>query len=277
MLSPTVVVVLAALLLGETIAFWLGRRLKVDVDRSVVTIVVASAISARVAFVWKWHVAYLAAPLSILDIRDGGWSLATGLAVGCGVTLWIGLHNATLRKPLAAAMLAGVSVLGVGSFVIDRLDSAKLAYGKLPELPLTSLQGKAVVLSSFAGRPTVLNLWASWCPPCRHEMPMLRAAQANHPDINFVFVNQGESAPQVRRYLAEQDLALSNLLLDPQRQAATALGQIAFPTTYLFDAAGRLTDVRVGELSAGTLAERLARLTARDGKPSTGQVIQPHS
>src|SRR5262249_45340807 len=126
-------------------------------------------------------------------------------------------------------------------------------------------------------RPTVLNLWASWCPPCRHEMPMLRAAQANHPDINFVFVNQGESAQQVRRYLAEQDLTMSNLLLDPQSRTAAALGQIAFPTTYLFDAAGRLIDVRVGELSAGTLAERLARLTAQDGKPTAGQVSRPHS
>ncbi|WER49927.1 TlpA disulfide reductase family protein [Cupriavidus sp. WKF15] len=276
MLSPTAIVVLAALLLGETIAFWLGRRSKVDIDKSVITIVVAGAISARLAFVWKWHTAYLAAPLSILDIRDGGWSLTAGLVVGCVLVLWIGLRNATLRKPLAAAMLASFSVLGIGSVVVDRLDSAKLAQGRLPELPLASLQGEAVVLSSFAGRPTVLNLWASWCPPCRQEMPMLRAAQANHSDINFVFVNQGETAHQVRRYLTEQHLTMSNLLLDPQSHTAAALGQIAFPTTYLFDATGRLIDVRVGELSAGTLAERLARLIAQDGKASAGQASRTH-
>ncbi|MGO4660136.1 TlpA family protein disulfide reductase [Ensifer sp. 2YAB10] len=183
MLSPTVVVVLAAVLLGETLALWLGRRAKVDVDRSVVAIVLAGALIARLAFVWQWRTAYLAAP----------------------------------------------------------------------------------------GRPTVLNLWASWCPPCRREMPILREAQANYPDINFVFVNQGESAQQVHRYLEEQDLTLSNLLLDPQGQTAASLGQVAFPTTYLFNAAGRLIDVRVGELTAATLAERLARLTALEGSKKAGK------
>lgn len=95
-------------------------------------------------------------------------------------------------------------------------------------------------------------------------MPILRAAQANHPDINFVFVNQGENAQQVRRYLSEHGLALSNSLLDPQGHTAASLEQVAFPTTYLFNAAGRLIDVRIGELSAATLAERLARLTAAE-------------
>ncbi|MGT2431923.1 redoxin family protein [Cupriavidus basilensis] len=273
MLSPTVVVVLAAVLLGETIALWLGRRAKVDVDRSVVAIVLAGALSARLAFVWQWRTAYLAAPLSILDIRDGGWNPVAGLGVGCGLALWFGLRDAALRKPLAVAMLASLSVFGVGSLFVHRLDSAKLAEGGLPEYPLTSLQGEAVVLAHFAGRPTVLNLWASWCPPCRREMPILREAQANRPDINFVFVNQGESAQQVRRYLEEQDIALSNLLLDPQGHTAASLGQVAFPTTYLFNAAGQLIDVRVGELSAATLAERLARLTAPEGSKKAGKPI----
>ncbi|MDW3688613.1 hypothetical protein RA280_44250 [Cupriavidus sp. CV2] len=53
MLSPTVIVVLAAVLLGETIALWLGRRAKVDIDKSVVSIVLAGALSARLAFVWQ--------------------------------------------------------------------------------------------------------------------------------------------------------------------------------------------------------------------------------
>ncbi|MGT2434167.1 TlpA family protein disulfide reductase (plasmid) [Cupriavidus basilensis] len=224
----------------------------------------AGALSARLAFVRQWRTAYLAAPLSILDIRDGGWNPVAGLGVGCGLALWFGLRDAALRKPLAVAMLASLSVFGVGSLFVHSLDSAKLAEGGLPEYPLTSLQGEAVVLAHFAGRPTVLNLWASWCPPCRREMPILRDAQANRPDINFVFVNQGESAQQVRRYVEEQDIALSNLLLDPQGHTAASLGQVAFPTTYLFNAAGQLIDVRVGEC---------VRLTASEGSKKAGRPL----
>jgi thiol-disulfide isomerase/thioredoxin len=130
----------------------------------------------------------------------------------------------------------------------------------LPPLALSSLDGRPVTLADFAGKPTVVNLWATWCPPCRREMPALQQAQAANPDVNFVFVNQGEEAGVIAAFLGQEGLALRNVLVDPQSSTGAALGQSGLPTTLFFDASGRLAGIRVGELSQATLDQRLAEL-----------------
>lgn len=103
----------------------------------------------------------------------------------------------------------------------------------------------------------MVNLWATWCPPCVREMPVLQKAQADHPGVNFVFVNQGESADKVAAWLVARKLSLRNVLLDGQGQIGAAFKQRALPTTLFFNAKGQLVSMRVGELSAATLTERL--------------------
>jgi thiol-disulfide isomerase/thioredoxin len=63
----------------------------------------------------------------------------------------------------------------------------------------------------LAGRPAVLNLWATWCGPCRVEMPVLATAQRDSRDVAFIFVNQGEAPETVRAWLAREGLALENV------------------------------------------------------------------
>lgn len=111
----------------------------------------------------------------------------------------------------------------------------------------------------------VVNLWATWCAPCRREMPVLQQAQAARPEVHFVFLNQGESAERVLAFLGSQQLPLRNVLLDAHGQAGAQLGHRALPTTLFYDASGRLVDTRVGELSHATLAQRLE---AMDPLPS---------
>ena len=130
----------------------------------------------------------------------------------------------------------------------------------LPALELTSLEGRPVNMAAFKGKPTVVNLWATWCPPCVREMPVLQQAQRERPGVEFVFLNQGESAEQVSTWLQARHLPLRNVLLDATRQAGAAFKQRALPTTLFFDANGRLVSTRVGELSAATLSERLQAL-----------------
>jgi len=108
----------------------------------------------------------------------------------------------------------------------------------------------------------VVNLWASWCPPCRKEMPVLRDAQARHKDVVFVFVDQGEDDNTARSYLAGQQLALRNVVLDPQRQLASQVDSQVLPTTLFFDEEGMLVNRRIGELSTVTLAQRMESLRA---------------
>lgn len=91
-------------------------------------------------------------------------------------------------------------------------------------------------------------------------MPVLQRAQAEHPGVHFVFVNQGESADKVGGWLRARGFLMHNVLLDGTGQAGAAFKQRALPTTLFFDARGRLVSMRVGELSAATLTERLQAL-----------------
>jgi hypothetical protein len=102
-------------------------------------------------------------------------------------------------------------------------------------------------------------------------MPVLHQAQANNPAVNFVFINQGESAQRVGGWLEARKLSLRNVLLDSNGQALAALNQRGLPTTLFFDAKGRLVSARTGELSEATLAEQLRLLVV---PPLAGQAQQ---
>ena len=89
------------------------------------------------------------------------------------------------------------------------------------------------------------------------EMPLLQQAQRDHPGVNFVFLNQGESAERVNQYLARHGLALRNVLLDPKGEMGAKFGQNAFPTTYTGFRAGAACAIeRTGRLHGSTADER---------------------
>jgi thiol-disulfide isomerase/thioredoxin len=112
-------------------------------------------------------------------------------------------------------------------------------------------------MSDFSGRPLVVNLWASWCAPCRRELPVLRDAQLAEREVVFVFADQGEPAATVRAYLAHQQLSLRNALMDPLGSLAVHAGTSAVPTTLFFDEHGVLVKAHTGELSAMVLRRYL--------------------
>lgn len=133
----------------------------------------------------------------------------------------------------------------------------------LSEMQATMLSGESTNLAALAdGKPMVVNLWASWCPPCRHEMPMLAAAQQRETGVSFVFANQGENATTVQRYLSAGQLDLANVMLDRDTRLGTVAGSMALPITLFYDANGRLIDTHLGELSAAALAKKLNPLHA---------------
>lgn len=232
----------------------LARRAGVAVEPALWRAVLLGVVVARLAFVYEYRTLYFASPLAILDIRDGGWNPALGL-----VAAWLyGLHRErqlpALRWPLRGALLAGTLLYAGGSAWLSLHGPAR---EPLPALSFTSLEGENVLLTRFVGRPVVVNLWATWCPPCVREMPVLQQAQATRPDVHFVFLNQGEDAAAVQRWLKQRGLVLRNVLVDERRQASAAFQQQGYPTTLFFDAQGRLVGRRIGELSAATLDEKL--------------------
>lgn len=243
------------------LAGYVGRRLAgaqaADVERHLLRSVLAGLVAARLAFVVQFHDAYLKAPLSMLDIRDGGWHARVGVGAALAYVGVQFMRRRELRKPLLGAF-ATAGVLWAAAAVAFSVGTREAV--RMPELALPATDGTTIRLSSFEGRPTVVNLWATWCPPCQREMPVLQRAQALRPDVHFVFLNQGESSQQVSAWLARSGLPLQNVLLDARGEAGTALGHRALPTTLFFDASGRLTHTRVGELSEASLAERLSDL-----------------
>ncbi len=173
----------------------------------------------------------------------------------------IPLHARHLRLRLLAPFLALVLALLGG----PGLAAGTSSESALPRVPLVTLEGAPVDLPTFAkGQPTVVNLWATWCPPCREEMPMLALAQERETAVRFVFANQGESAAVVRRYLYEEILALDNVLLDAASALRPAVGARGLPTTLFYDAEGRLVARHVGAISKAALASKLKLLRLGD-------------
>jgi thiol-disulfide isomerase/thioredoxin len=110
----------------------------------------------------------------------------------------------------------------------------------------------------------VVNLWATWCGPCRAEMPVLAQAQADYPGVRLVFVNQGEALRTVDDYLASHDLHITNSLLDPTHAVAAAVGAVGFPTTLFYDAHGRLLAAHLGPFSRATFRQAVAKFYPAD-------------
>jgi thiol-disulfide isomerase/thioredoxin len=139
----------------------------------------------------------------------------------------------------------------------------------LSEVKVTRLSGESTNLAALAGsKPMVVNLWASWCPPCRREMPVLAAAQKHESGISFVFANQGESGAAVLSYLSASQLDLANVVLDPDTRVGFLAGSSALPITLFYDAGGKLIGAHLGALTLDSLARNLDRLR-------TGPISKP--
>jgi len=229
------------------------------VDTRIYAIVAAGMLAARLAFVARHWDLYHQTPLAIIDIRDGGFSRLTGLAVAIGAALWYLWRSGPRRRALLLSLSAGACTALLGGSAVWMLRQPHTDIG-LPTMTLAALDGAPVRFDAFRGKPVVINLWASWCPPCRHEMPVLQHAQASNGNVVFVFADQGEDAETVRHYLAAENIDVDNVVLDTAREVARHAGSRALPTTLFFDADGRLQQARVGELSSASLAERLAAL-----------------
>jgi thiol-disulfide isomerase/thioredoxin len=254
------------LLLAVWGASWLASRMALSgVDKghpsaagnAVLNAALIGLLAARLAHLGLNADLYLATPWSAFDVRDGGWHVPTGVVAGAVWLAWRGWRMQELRRPLAAGGLAGM-LFWIAASAATSLGQAR----ELPATVLTELNGAlSVNLAQAArGRPVVVNLWASWCGPCRQEMPMLAVAQQRESAVGFLFVNQGESDSAVHAYLTDQGLPLREVLLDAGSKLGPAVGSRGLPTTLFYDGQGRRVDAHFGVLNAAALESRLRQL-----------------
>jgi thiol-disulfide isomerase/thioredoxin len=218
-------------------------------------------LAARAGHVLGHAEAYAATPLAVLDLRDGGWFAPAGLLAAAGMLALGARRRPAQRRALIAGGGGGVVLWAALAFGLP-LAAPGPGATQLPALVLQPLDGgPPKTLTDLAdGGPAVINLWATWCGPCREEMPVLAAAQQRHRGVRFLFLNQGEDPAAVQRYLQREGLALEQVWLDPASAAGPAFGSRGLPTTLFFDATGRRVDAHFGVLNAAALQARLTSL-----------------
>lgn len=130
-----------------------------------------------------------------------------------------------------------------------------------PPFTLEDLDGREVSLVSFRGRPVILHFWATWCPVCREEMPLLDQAARDRPGgLTVLAINLGERRAKVAEYARASGLSFP-LLLDGRGKVAARYGVLSLPITILVGPDGRIAgSLTMGSLTRERLAERLDRL-----------------
>lgn len=191
------------------------------------------------------------------------------------------MHSGSRKVPPAASLLISVMTLliflGFLWFVMPVVSGAiagngtvsvtsGLAAGQVgepaPDFTLRTLDGKKVSLRDFRGNTVLINFWATWCPPCRVEMPAIQAVYEEKKGQGFVVlaVNLQEESAVAARFAEEFRLTFP-ILLDERGQVAALYQLRGLPTSYFVDGAGVVRALRVGDMNRSFIEARLKDLS----------------
>ena len=136
-----------------------------------------------------------------------------------------------------------------------------LAVGNLAyDFQLQDLNGRSVSLTNFRGQPVIVNFWATWCAPCRIEMPELQATYEKYKDDGLVILalDQDESPEVVRSFFYDEFGLTFIPLLDVEQDVAQQYGVFNFPSSFFINADGVITAIHRGPALQSQLEEYLA-------------------
>jgi thiol-disulfide isomerase/thioredoxin len=176
-------------------------------------------------------------------------------------------HTTTSPGRLMALLMIGFGFLALGiSFLLLTNQSTSAASPQdfsavpvqvdfpAPELTLTTLSGDPVSLSDYLGNVVLVNLWATWCPPCREEMPTLEAFYEKYKSEGFVLIaiDQGETLTQINPFVTEFKLTFP-VWLDTGSEAGRVFETMNLPSSYVIDRTGRVRLMWIGGISKKNL------------------------
>ena len=136
------------------------------------------------------------------------------------------------------------------------------AGGSAPPFTLTATDGHRASLAGLAGKPVVINFWATYCPPCRAEMPLLQRQAGSQSGVQLVLVNEGDSARAARDFLDSLGIH-QPALLDSDLSVGHAYGAVALPMTVFVRADGTIAARHIGQLDSAVLAAYLSNLVSQ--------------
>ena len=126
-----------------------------------------------------------------------------------------------------------------------------------PDFSLETMDGEMVALSDYLGMPVMINFWATWCPPCTAEMPLIdEFAELYVDELVVLAVNAGEKEADVRDFSEAYDFHMT-FLLDPANSTAAKYYVFGYPSSVFVDDAGLLQAMHVGELDDNLLSDYL--------------------
>ncbi|NIL99823.1 MAG: redoxin family protein [Gammaproteobacteria bacterium] len=274
----------AAVILALLIAVLATNRLvpRAQLDRSLLRGVAEGTawvgiLGARVGYVAANWGAFYAEPWTALYLWQPGYSAYAGVVTGACYAIWrIARRRESNRWRYLEALCKGyavgtaalaIMIVGLHAFAPSTL----IGRGdRVPDFVLEGLDGSRVRLSDLAGRAVVLNFWATWCPPCRREMPLLDAVHAEYArrGLSVVGVAVGESqtvvGPFVHRLGVRYPIWIEPVAPEPAGDSTRALHDrfagAGLPTTIFIDRDHVVRNVYVGEFNRAFLLEQVQDL-----------------
>jgi peroxiredoxin len=190
---------------------------------------------------------------------------------------------------LSAVLMTCVAFATIGALTTDTADVAALAFGPMdvggavsspipeaqprdsttvddvsqgpaPDFTLVDLDGNQISLGDFAGQPVVINFWATWCPPCQDEMPLLAGAyEREGGQVVFLAISIDEPERTVRRFVENNDIPFV-VLLDEGGKVASEYQVNSIPVTFFVNRDGQVVMRYLGQIPTHRLEDGLSRI-----------------
>ncbi|WP_431028722.1 TlpA family protein disulfide reductase [Lysinibacillus sp. LZ02] len=204
---------------------------------------------------WWWKPTMVASVLTAFFLQLATeWNSITVITYVLGVIVIYGLLK---YKQQLSSFIVQVLVLSMVAIVMQQTlpEPTKVA-GDQRDFTLQSLSGETVSLSDYEGKIVVLNFFATWCPPCKAEMPHLQSFHENSTeDVVLLGVNltkRDDGIEVLEQFVYDYGVTYP-ILLDEQDEVGTLYNILSIPTTYILDQQGRVVERIVGPVDNGTL------------------------
>ena len=170
--------------------------------------------------------------------------------------------NENSQEQNGGAMITSPPKEGAEEDKVKNSDKKGISKGDFaPDFELKTLDGETVRLSDYRGERVLINFWATWCPPCRAEIPDLQKLHDNK-DVTILAINLTESEKgngDITDFVKEFEMTFP-VLMDEKSEVSTTYQVQAYPTSYMIDSNGRIQFIALGAMNYDIMVRELEKL-----------------